>query len=458
MPLTCDDYQPRTRKRAICDGAIDWPLSKINAFRVAGGWEPLTEKPETTFTVQPKPKITLHAPPQPGHRRPDSSSSEPRVKQPGIRLKEEFAKWNAEECPICSGLAAQMDQWGAKGCRDHIAKIVDDIANRGREWFAQHFPKTNAMFVLSRSQVVRDLAIKLQIKRMVTKAITDTEAEESELKKKYIGRRDPDAAAGRFFESLKKEQSRLHAANRKAAKPDPDPFTETPVLHFGAHLWPVKNHWHWHVDLWNTLVGMINGKLIVIVATDKSSQSFAEVRERLHPSIEAIEIKNTIEGENPSFRILQTLVPTGKNDVLLYCHGKGVQDRTFRSPAVRSWTEAMYETVIFNQDAIIFRMGQGYKHFHSFRMFGSILANKHRWHPSGTFFAVRAKYLSGKPVRAGYGGVEAWSGDHFTADEAWCEVGNGTMCTDLYDSVKFEKLIQPQLDEWRMKKKSTCYV
>jgi hypothetical protein len=61
MSLTCNDYQQGTRKRAICDGTIDMPLRKINAFRIAGGWEPLTEKPETTFLIQPKPKVILRA-------------------------------------------------------------------------------------------------------------------------------------------------------------------------------------------------------------------------------------------------------------------------------------------------------------------------------------------------------------------------------------------------------------
>jgi len=239
--------------------------------------------------------------------------------------------------------------------------------------------------------------------------------------------------------------------NRHSQKPQPDPFDGPPVLHLGAHLWPIKDHWHWHVDLWNSLVGQINGKMIVIVATDHSSCTFAEVRQRLDPSIEAIEIKNTHEGENPSFRILQTMIPTGQNDVLLYCHGKGVQDRTYRSPAVRAWTEAMYETVIFNHVKVIRRLTEGYKNFHSFRMFGSILGNKNRWHASGTFFAVRAKHLPNKPVRGGYGGVEAWLGQHFTASESWCEVGDGVMFTDLYDIHQFRKLVEPLVCDWRVK-------
>jgi hypothetical protein len=181
----CDTFPAGTRKRAICDGTIEMPLSVINKYRHQWGWGPLTEKPETTFLIQPKPKVILRSAfPPAGHSRPDTSSALPRSKQPGTRLKEAFAKWNAEECPICAGLAAQMDQWGAAGCREHLDYLVQNISERGKEWFAEHFPKTNAMFTLSRSQVIRDLGIRLQIKSMIMQAIKATEAEEAELKKK----------------------------------------------------------------------------------------------------------------------------------------------------------------------------------------------------------------------------------------------------------------------------------
>jgi hypothetical protein len=181
----CDTFPAGTRKRAICDGTIDMSLPVINKYRHQWGWEPLTEKPETTFLIQPKPKVIFRAAfPPAGHSRPDTSSALPRVKQPGTRLKEEFSKLDVEECPICAGLAAQMDQWGAAGCREHLDYLVKNISERGKNWFAEHFPKTDAMFTLSRSQMIRDLGIRLQIKSMIVQAIKGTEAEEAELKKK----------------------------------------------------------------------------------------------------------------------------------------------------------------------------------------------------------------------------------------------------------------------------------
>jgi hypothetical protein len=205
----CDTFPAGTRKRAICDGTIDMPLPVINKYRHQWGWEPLTEKPETTFLIQPKPKVIFRAAfPPAGHSRPDTSSALPRVKQPGTRLKEEFSKWDVEECPICAGLAAQMDQWGAAGCREHLDYLVKNISERGKDWFATNYPNADSLLWLAgstvraadavrtliagkdrsykpvKSTVLRDLGVKLMVKRLVTKAITETEAEEAELKKK----------------------------------------------------------------------------------------------------------------------------------------------------------------------------------------------------------------------------------------------------------------------------------
>lgn len=215
--------------------------------------------------------------------------------------------------------------------------------------------------------------------------------------------------------------------------PQPDPFTGLPVLHLGVHLWPVKNRWEWHAEKWNEIAKEINGRCVVCVATDEATDSIEKVRSILSGKFEIIELKNNEEGENDSFRLLQEIIPTGQNDIFLYCHGKGVRKHTHQSDAVRLWTEIMYETVMFNHDAIINKMASGYKMLGSFRAFGDEPLNPtNQWHYSGTFFAVRAKHLSGKSVKAGYGGVEAWPGDHLKPEECWCEFGENTYVMGQY--------------------------
>lgn len=147
-------------------------------------------------------------------------------------------------------------------------------------------------------------------------------------------------------------------------------------------------------------------------------------------------VPNTKEGENPTFTKLLTLIPKGENDVFLYAHGKGVKPQTRVSPAVKVWIQVMYQTVIFNHGEIVRRMAQGYKTFGSLRAFGkSPLSPAFSWHYAGTFFAVRAKYLQNtKPVKSGYGGVEAWPGNNFPASEAWCEFGDNRAIMSHYDA------------------------
>lgn len=228
-----------------------------------------------------------------------------------------------------------------------------------------------------------------------------------------------------------------------------DPFTAEPILHFGAHLWPTKDTWQWHVNLWNQMPLLVNGQCFVGVATDANTETFETIRNALHPSIICKQFDNTKEGENLTFRWLQQVVPRGQNDVLIYCHGKGAQQHTAHSPAVRRWTEAMYSTVVFNFDMIREKMKAGFLNVHSFRTWGKRpLRLRHGWHPSGTFFAVRAKHLSGKPVQADYGGVEKWSGDHFRAWEAHCEFFDDSIYTTLYDEVESVRQVQPALTEW----------
>jgi hypothetical protein len=213
-----------------------------------------------------------------------------------------------------------------------------------------------------------------------------------------------------------------------AGVPQRDPFTAEPVVHFGAHLWPIEGCWETHVAEWNKLAKQIKGRCIIGIAecTGCGTSTTAEVIAKLSDRFEVFTVQNTKEGENPTFTELLKRMPKGENDIFLYAHGKGVKPATRVSAAVKVWISVMYATVIFNHHEIVRRMAQGYKTFGSLRAFGSApLSPAHSWHYAGTFFAVRSKHLSKvKPVKSGYGGVEAWPGDNFPANEAWCEFGD----------------------------------
>ena len=221
---------------------------------------------------------------------------------------------------------------------------------------------------------------------------------------------------------LSTSQTQLRDAAQSAPPPRPDPFTDTPVIHFGAHMWPLKQYWRWHAKLWRELAETINGRCVVGIVTDDNTAPIEEVQAALGDRFELFVSVNTPQGENPTFRELQNRIPQGQNDVLIYAHAKGVREHTAASEPVRIWTECMYETVVFNTTKVVHKLSEGYKCFGSFRSFGSVpLTPVNSWHYSGTFFAVRAKHIGRKTVKTGYGGVEAWCGDHIPAAEAWNE-------------------------------------
>lgn len=360
----------------------------------------------------------------------------------------------------CKDLAAKMDAWGVVGCEKERSTIIAAlVANRDilvdalrkTSWLlafgAKHAPdkvlQTGASWLLDEAiKDARNLAPMPPMKRIPRP------------KQPKPPRQPTQAGMKRFLGSLKKEQDRLYSLTMAVPPPQPDPFVGEPVVHFGAHLWPVKGNWQWHVDLWNQQARLINGNCFVGVAISAETDSLETVKAALHPSFVVREFPNTSEGENHTFRWLQEVVPQGQNDVLIYCHGKGVRQHTAASESVRRWSEAMYQTVVFNHAVVVEKLAAGYKNVHSFRTFGTRpLSPVNRWHPSGTFFAVRAKYLAGKPVKARYGGVEAWCGDHFKASDSWCEFFDNSMFTTLYDHRASIEQVAPMLTEWNRKQR-----
>lgn len=241
----------------------------------------------------------------------------------------------------------------------------------------------------------------------------------------------------------------------KTAPEYPDPFTEGPVTHLGVHLWPVapiqgmQHPWMWHINNWNEVAEQVNGRCLIGVVQDKHSVDISVVKALLHPKFEVFAVPQDGEGENHTFRRLLQELPHGNDDILLYCHGKGVRHYSKRNPrqapAVKLWTELLYETVVFNRDRIEEKLAEGYKAFGSFRCFSDdSKVLKNQWYYSGTFLAVRLKHVHDKKVKKIYGGVEHFLGDHFPAKDCWveafdeCGVAAEYNMTNLYPKRVFE--------------------
>jgi hypothetical protein len=324
----------------------------------------------------------------------------------------------------CKNLQNDMNKWGIEGCKSRRELIVDKLLENREMLIAAIEEQKNqtvsfmgrlSLFAVSSSP---DFILRRGANWLLNSAIRDAR------KTPVAGRTRPPVIKNpppRIM-ALSEQQKRIWKKTLQQPAPEPDPFTDTPVIHFAAHLWPVRGAWEWHVDRWNEIVQPLEGTCLVVIVVDSSTVDPQEVIDRLDTKFSVLINQNTPQGENPSFRRIQKIIPSGQNDVLLYAHGKGVRAHTSSSESVRLWTEMMYETILHNQDKVLSKLNDGYRCFGSFRSFGDMPLNPvNKWHYSGTFFAVRAKYLPGTKVKKGYGGVEAWPGDHIPARYAWCE-------------------------------------
>jgi hypothetical protein len=332
----------------------------------------------------------------------------------------------------CKTLAKHMDSWGIAGCEKRRAHIIATLVNH-RDVLSAALKSEGHWIMAAAAEHAPDVALSIGAGRLLDLAIADIRegrvtpikpATRRQNKNDVATGRRPSRRSGRY----QRQSKVLYDKAMASPKPHRDPFTADPVFHFGAHLWPIVGHWEAHVNEWNKLAKQITGRCIVGVAecTGCGTSTTAEVIAKLSDRFEVFTVPNTAEGENPTFMELLKRMPTGENDIFLYAHGKGVKPATRVSAAVKVWISVMYATVIFNHHEIVRRMAQGYKTFGSLRAFGSApLSPAHSWHYAGTFFAVRSKHLHNvKPVKPGYGGVEAWPGDNFPANEAWCEFGD----------------------------------
>lgn len=329
----------------------------------------------------------------------------------------------------CKNLANEMDINGIDWCVENKEKIINQLVN-SRSILIDALKNNNDGTILEKIsgktlEIMPDFILipilKFGAEYLLNLAIEDAKKNVEKNKTPIILKKNQ-----KIVLPLTSIQKKLHRDSLSKRPLISDPFTSTPIIHFGAHLWPVKTFWKKHVDKWNELAEKINGKCFVGVATDSLTDSFEYVKSQFSNRFELFELENTPQGENPTFREFIKLVPSGNDDVLIYCHGKGVRSHTNACQSIKIWTEHMYETVVFNYEKAIEKFKEGYKCFGSYRTFGDIpLSPKYRWHYSGTFFIVRAKYLKNTIVKSGYGGVECWPGDNFDVGHSYCEFLDG---------------------------------
>lgn len=369
---------------------------------------------------------------------------------------EKIAKVKPTSGCNCGNLANEMDRWGISGCIANRDKIIEQLVQNKDLLIEALRNSPDSSIVQKISGLALDILpemVLLPILKYGAGALIDSAISEAQSISIQNRIKKPVRVKSNRVKvrQLNSTQISLHAMAVSKKPASKDPFTEDPVIHFGAHLWPIKGAWEKHLNLWIELSEKINGKCIIGVGIDDMTDTFEYVRSKFPDRFELIELRNTPEGENPTYRHFIKNLPSGNNDVLIYCHAKGVRAHTRSSEAVRIWTEHMYETVVFNYEKAIQKLAEGYKVFGSYRTFADIpLSPKYRWHYSGTFFIVRAKYLKNTSVKNGYGGVEGWPGNYITGNDSYCEFFDSAPLLAGYDiEALYPNIIDKQM-QWEV--------
>lgn len=234
----------------------------------------------------------------------------------------------------------------------------------------------------------------------------------------------------------------------------PGPITR----HLIYHVWPVrgKGVWQWNLDQILKRIDLFNGRRLIGVVTDDSTDPPEAVMDYLAGhNFESIVLPNDPKlGEVVTFLpMLSRLRSVDRNEVIFYAHAKGMKTShppiTSPPAIVHRWAEAMYELCLDDWPRVETALvGHGFAG-NFMRNFGPNNLNY-----SGTFFWLRSAHVFSRKwqdIRRRYGGVEFWPSNVFRnrRDRA-CLFGDN--CGNLYDPRYWESTIEPRLQAWREKR------
>ena len=180
----CDQFDEGTRLRAICEGTVDLPLYKINAYRENMGLAPLYGvDPQPTGSrekpIRRQPKVKKQSPTRSvqggckgcGGTRRSSVAPRPNGWGPGSQLLKDFEAAGVPHCPECIDLAGRMDRWGKRGCLHRLENIVDEMLPRAKTWMAENRPWLRRLVAITKLEdTALRVALRIKIKNAIHKA------------------------------------------------------------------------------------------------------------------------------------------------------------------------------------------------------------------------------------------------------------------------------------------------
>lgn len=331
----------------------------------------------------------------------------------GTELIAIFTKKGVPSCKACKDMARKMDKMGINRCEESIDGLAEEMLPRARGWIAINRSWVHRVL----PDVVEDVGIKFKLKSYLKEAIANARTKEKKVD----------------FEKAKKYRG---PRSLMTASPDPYEFPGTPHKTLLFHLYPVPGATEHHFEKLSAISGDFDRKIMGI-AYDRTTASPDQVKEKFGDDWEYVVVKNDKDlREVVTYRkMLKMLDFNDPNHVTFCAHGKGTQEHTVDSDPILWWTDAMYETVLYNQEGVIKEFEKGFKVVGSFRRLGNGLRTKYRWHYSGTFYAFKNDKFKDKEIpthNSRWWGTESWPGDHFGVNESSVIFDDGTGNGDLY--------------------------
>lgn len=231
---------------------------------------------------------------------------------------------------------------------------------------------------------------------------------------------------------------------------------ESTIRHLTYHVWPVRraSAWRWNIAQLARRIDLFNGKRILGVAVDETTDTAESVRR--YAEQQGIVFTDVIEQPNHKhLREVATWIPmldllnpasAGVDEVVFSAHAKGIRhQRNERDPsAPRDWADVMYRACLDDWPAIETilqtKLAAGAFRLHNEPV--SLAATD--WMFAGTFFWWRLAEISKRAwrdVERKYYGTETWIGRMCTLEETECLFFED--CPDLYSERIWKHIIWP---------------
>lgn len=243
----------------------------------------------------------------------------------------------------------------------------------------------------------------------------------------------------------------------RAAAP---PAAEPSVRHLLYHVYPRRGPvWRRNLLWLRERMGLFNGRRLVAVVTDGTTDPAAHVRDALDGTgCEIYELPNDPgRREGATFLTLfEGLVGLdGPEHCTLYAHAKGTT-RPASSTAER-WAEALAE-VCLDYWPLVGRALARHPVAGAFKRPGRgwhPRESRSEWHYSGSWFWFRNRDLFSKPdwrrIDSFWGAIESYPSLHFRADEAACLFHEVRVKgAALYDHGYWDREVAPDLERFRL--------